>query len=76
MIKLCVMCENCTFESGYHISDMTYENPHISCDLNPIGDNAPLTGVLQFHQWNCFAEQCDRFTLPKELAYINLLNVG
>ncbi len=55
---------------------MTYENPHISCGLNPIGDNAPLTGVLQFHQWNCFAEQCDRFTLPKELAYINLLNVG
>lgn len=70
MIKLCVICENCSFAEGYYISEYTHEDPSIFCTRNKISVEPSLKGVLQFHKWNSFAEQCDNFTIPKELNYI------
>lgn len=75
MIKLCVMCEKCSFNEGYFLSEYTHEDPNISCTLNLHNNEAPLKGVLQFHKWNSYAQQCDEFTLPKELEYIKLIQV-
>lgn len=75
MIKLCIICENCSFNEGYYISEHTNDNPSISCFYNEISVEPSLKGVLQFHKWNSFAEQCDNFTIPKELNYIKSITI-
>lgn len=75
MIKLCVICENCSFNEGYFYSEYTQEDPSISCFQNKISIEPSLKGVLQFHKWNSFAEQCDNFTIPKELNYIKSITI-
>ena len=29
--KLCLFCKHCQFSEGYHYSEITYEDPSISC---------------------------------------------
>lgn len=48
MIKLCVMCEKCSFNEGYFLSEYTHEDPNISCMLNLHNNEAPLKGVYSF----------------------------
>ena len=65
--KLCLFCKHCQFSDGYHYSEITYEDPSISClsgdGLN--GVDAP-DDKRKFVQWNLAAQTCPVYELDPE----------